>query len=117
MSNSSNLIAYCGLDCALCPAYIAHKNNDDSLRIKTAAEWSKMFNVELKPEETNCDGCTVVGRHIAYCDSMCEIRKCAMDRKIINCAYCDKYACEALDAFLRQVPEAKKRLDEIAKSQ
>ncbi len=34
--NMDNLIAYCGIDCAVCPAYIAKKNNDDALRQKTA---------------------------------------------------------------------------------
>jgi len=111
-----NLIAYCGLDCAGCPAYIAKKNNDDELRKKTAQEWSKMFNVELKPEEINCDGCAVVGKHIAYCENLCEMRKCAMAKKVINCAYCEDYACETLTAFLKHVPEAKQRLDEIAKN-
>ncbi|MEO0185387.1 MAG: DUF3795 domain-containing protein [candidate division WOR-3 bacterium] len=110
-----NLIAYCGLDCASCPAYIAKKNNDDALRKKTAQEWSKMFNVELKPEEINCDGCTIVGKHIGYCETMCEMRKCAMQKKIVNCAYCEEYPCEKLNAFFDQVPEAKQRLDEIAK--
>uniref|UniRef100_A0A7V1EHH9 DUF3795 domain-containing protein n=1 Tax=candidate division WOR-3 bacterium TaxID=2052148 RepID=A0A7V1EHH9_UNCW3 len=109
------LIAYCGLDCVVCPAYIARKNNDDELRKKTAQEWSKMFNVVLKPEEINCDGCSVTGKHITYCENFCEMRKCAIEKKVINCAYCKDYACENLTAFLNQVPEAKQRLDEIAK--
>lgn len=110
-----NLIAYCGLDCAVCPAYIAKKNNDDALRQKTAQEWSKMFNVEIKPEEVNCDGCTVTGKHINYCENFCEMRKCAVSKNMQNCAYCGDYPCETLNSFLKQVPEAKERLDNIAK--
>ena len=36
------LIAYCGLDCEKCDAYIATQNNDQALREKTArpSEWS-----------------------------------------------------------------------------
>ena len=30
------LIGYCGIDCEKCDAYIATKNNDQSLREKTA---------------------------------------------------------------------------------
>ncbi len=111
-----NQIAYCGIDCAGCPAYIAKKTNDENLRKKTAAEWSKMFNAQMKPEDINCDGCTATGQHILYCDSMCEIRKCAIQKNVTNCAYCEKYACETLTAFLKQVPEAKERLDKIAEN-
>ena len=37
----NKLIAACGLDCAACPAYIASATNDEELRKKTAAEWSR----------------------------------------------------------------------------
>ncbi|HQJ56387.1 MAG TPA: DUF3795 domain-containing protein [Caldisericia bacterium] len=35
------MMAYCGFDCTKCPAYIAKKENDDELRIRTAKEWSQ----------------------------------------------------------------------------
>ncbi|TFH04271.1 MAG: DUF3795 domain-containing protein [Candidatus Thorarchaeota archaeon] len=34
MTESS--MAYCGLDCAVCPAHLAWKNDDDELREKQA---------------------------------------------------------------------------------
>lgn len=110
----ADLIAYCGLDCSICPAYIAKKNNDDILRQKTAHEWSKMFNIDIKPEDVNCDGCAIAGKHIVYCETLCEMRKCAISKKINNCAYCEDYPCETLKKFFEQVPEAKERLDKIA---
>ncbi|MGQ9535172.1 MAG: DUF3795 domain-containing protein [bacterium] len=110
-----NLIAYCGLDWAVCPGYIAKKKNDDELRQKTAQEWSKMYNIEIKPEEVNCDGCTVPGKHINYCENFCEIRKCALLKKVDNCTYCEDYPCETINSFLKQVPEAKERPNNIAK--
>jgi len=42
------LTAYCGLNCADCPAYLAWKNNSDKLREETAKKWSKEFNWVLK---------------------------------------------------------------------
>lgn len=107
------MIAYCGIDCGACPALIATQKNDDELRKKTAAEWSKMFGHDFKPEEINCTGCLSDGAHVYYCDNMCEIRKCARPRKVENCGYCAEYACEKLTGFLKSVPEAKKRLEEV----
>ncbi len=109
----AEIIAFCGLDCAQCPALIAKKNNDRELRKKTAQEWSKMFSHDFKPDDINCDGCIVIkGQHIEYC-AMCEIRKCGIDKKIKNCAYCDEYICEKLNKWFENVPNAKNILDEI----
>src|SRR4030042_277805 len=101
------MIGYCGIDCSVCPALTAHKNNDDELRKKTAAEWSKMFEAEIKPEDINCIGCSVEGRHITYCESMCEIRPCARAKAIATCAECDEYICGKLGKFVANVPDAK----------
>jgi hypothetical protein len=109
----ADFIAYCGIDCGQCPAYVAKKENNAELRIKTAVEWSKAFGTEFKPEQINCDGCTIAGQHIIYCDQLCEIRKCAVGKKIVNCAFCADYGCEKLTTFLKNVPEAKARLEAI----
>jgi hypothetical protein len=109
------LVGICGLDCMKCPAFIAKKNNDDELRKKTADEWSKQFNQTITPESINCDGCMSTGEHISYAD-ICEIRKCGTEKKVESCAYCDDYACEKLDKWFKNVPDAKNTLDEIRKN-
>lgn len=107
------IISICGLECTSCPAYIAKRTNDNALREKTAKEWSEAFKSELKPEDINCDSCiTVDGVHIGYC-SVCEIRKCGFKKKVENCAYCDEYICEKLEQWFKNVPDARKRLDDI----
>ena len=45
---NGKMLAMCGLDCAACPAFIAHKTDDQALRVKTAAEWSK--HVQRRPQ-------------------------------------------------------------------
>jgi hypothetical protein len=107
------IIGYCGIVCDVCPALKAKKENDDELRNKTAKEWSEIFKTPFKPEDINCDGCTESGQHIAYCESMCEIRQCAMSRNVTSCAKCEDYGCEKLTAFLKNVPDAKKKLEEL----
>ncbi len=109
----AEIIGVCGITCSECPAYLAHKNDDDELRTKTAKEWSAQFDFEFTPEHINCVGCLEAeGPHIGHC-SECEIRKCGQDRKVANCALCDEYACEKLVEFLKMVPAAKANLEEI----
>jgi hypothetical protein len=43
----------------------------------------------------------------------CQIRKCASQKGVENCAYCDEYACEKLKEFFVTEPDARERLDEI----
>ena len=110
------LVAFCGIDCAICPALIATKKNDNEMRKKIAEDWTKQFNTTIRPEDINCDGCIVIeGRHIGYC-AMCEIRKCGISKKVKNCAHCEEYVCVKLEGWFKNVPDAKKTLDEIKKS-
>jgi hypothetical protein len=110
---NGKMLAMCGLDCAACSAYIAHKTDDQALRVKTAAEWSKQFNVALKPEDINCVGCLKTkGPQGDYC-AKCEIRKCGLAKKVKNCALCKDYPCDKISKFLANVPQAKANLEEV----
>jgi len=107
------MIACCGLVCTECPAYIATRNGDDELRKKTAADWSKLYGHEIKPEDINCEGCqSESGKLLGYCLE-CKIRQCCRERVVANCASCPDYGCEKLMAFINQAPEAKAKLEEI----
>lgn len=107
------MIANCGIVCSECPAFIATKNNDEEGIKKTAEMWSKQFGGDIKPEHVWCDGCISKGdRHCAHW-SECEIRICCHGKELANCAECDDYACEKLEAFFKFVPDAKKTLEEL----
>ncbi len=109
------MIAYCGIDCLECGAYIATQNNDDAKRKEVAEEWTKQFNHDFKPGDINCDGCmTETGKVFNYCN-ICEIRKCGQEKGVVNCAYCDDYACDKLERFFQMAPMFKATLDEIRK--
>jgi hypothetical protein len=107
-------LAMCGLDCAACPAFLAYKNDDQALRVRTAIEWTRQYNVPFKPEDINCVGCLKLdGPHVGHC-SQCEIRACGLKRKVANCALCLDYAsCDKITKFLSNVPPAKANLDEV----
>ena len=107
------MIAYCGLDCETCDAYIATKNNDDELRVKTAKLWSEMNNVEITPEMINCEGCRVDGIKTPYCESLCQIRKCGMSRGYETCGECAELeSCEKVGMVIKHLPEALRNLKE-----
>ncbi|MBR6286556.1 MAG: DUF3795 domain-containing protein [Bacteroidaceae bacterium] len=109
-----NMIAFCGLDCSKCDAYIATKNNDQALREKTAKLWSEMNNVTILPEQINCDGCKANGRKTVYCATLCEIRKCARRKGVATCGNCSKMAgCSTLDTIVGNCPEAMDNLKQF----
>ena len=69
-------IAFCGLNCDEGGAFLATKENDGRKRAEVAQEWSKLFKVEVKPEDINCDGCQSIGERLFNYCNVCEIRKC-----------------------------------------
>lgn len=134
-----NLIAYCGIDCSQCPAFIAYKNDDDELREKTSKKWSEMYKIkyqqsislidkidnqkpddssqdyknfvyELKKEDINCEGCKAGKVHVYYCSSICNIRRCASSKNIENCAFCLDYPCQMLSDFIKDLVKAQDNL-------
>jgi hypothetical protein len=110
------IVAYCGVVCSECPTYQVTQNNDNEARSKIAAEWSQRYKMSVKPEAVVCDGCLAVGKRlIGYCN-VCEIRKCGMDNKVLNCGYCKEYPCDRLNKVHKISKNARDRLDAIRKS-
>ncbi len=106
------VVAYCGLVCSDCIAFIATHENSDVKRREVAAIWTKEYGRAFKPEEINCEGCVKDGKHFGYCDS-CEIRKCGTSKGVANCAYCADYGCEKIAHFFTVAPKAKETLEQI----
>jgi hypothetical protein len=112
---AGKMIAYCGLDCAACEAYVATQNNDMQALKQVAEKWSKEFGVPIAAEGCICDGCTGDGRKIAHCNE-CAVRRCAVKRGVESCAHCDDYGCKTLADFWKLAPQAKATLEEIHKA-
>ena len=104
-------IAYCGLDCERCDAYIATVNDDEELRRQVAERWSKINNVEITPDMIVCDGCRRDGRKTVYCQSMCPVRKCAIGKGYGTCAECpDMNSCPDMSSIIEFSPEVLENL-------
>ena len=56
----NELIGCCGLNCETCNARIATATNDNALREKTAALWTKLNGVTITPEMINCTGIILI---------------------------------------------------------
>ena len=107
------MIAYCGLDCSKCEAHIATVNDNDGLRRKVAEKWSKLNNVEITPEMINCDGCRVEGRKTPFCESLCPIRMCILEKGHPHCGRCGEMnSCQKIKMITGSNSEALRRLKE-----
>jgi len=110
--------AFCGLDCSNCPIHLAtlEVNLDvkAKMRVEIADMLAKIYHTTPKPDIIcDCDGCKIIdGRLFAGC-AKCEIRVCAMDMKLENCAYCNSFPCDKLNRHFAFDPGSKSRLEEI----
>ena len=111
------IIAYCGLVCADCPAYIATQADDYAALEQVAAQWREEYNApDITVESIICDGClTDEGRKCSHCFE-CQIRACGMERGVLNCAYCADYGCAKIEGFFGFVPDAQARVAGIRQS-
>ncbi len=108
-----NMIAYCGLDCEKCDAYLATLNDDQALREKTAKLWADLNNAPILPEHINCQGCRVEGVKTVFCDSLCGIRQCGLKKGVMTCGDCpDMEKCQTVEAIISNNPEVLENLIE-----
>ena len=111
MGKTNKMIAYCGLDCEKCDAFIATKNNDQALREKTAKLWAELNHAPILPEHINCEGCRMNGKKTVFCDRLCSIRQCALNKDVNTCGDCAEMDnCQTLAAVVSHNPDALKNL-------
>ena len=109
-----DFIAYCGLDCESCEARLATVTSDDALREKVAKLWSELNGVEITPDMIHCAGCRIDGVKTPYCDTLCPIRQCALEKGVVTCGGCGEMAtCAKVGMILSNNPEALQRLKEF----
>ena len=108
------LIACCGLDCEKCDARTATLTNDDALRERTAALWSKLNGVTITPEMINCTGCRTEGAKTPFCDRLCPIRGCVREKGLDTCADCAQMdGCRTLGSIAENDPSVLENLKRL----
>ena len=117
MKNTNQLIGCCGLDCGTCDARIATITNDNALREKTAAQWTKLNGVPITPEMINCTGCRIEGAKTPFCDKLCPVHNCARKKKLDTCADCAQMdGCPTLDCIATNSPFVLENLQRLRKT-
>lgn len=107
------MIAYCGILCTECPAYVATQADDAAAIQRLAERWAKKYDAPITADSVWCDGCLINGPRLCWYCAECKVRACAISRGVVNCAHCDNYGCETLTGFLAEAPQAKAVLEEI----
>ncbi len=107
----NKMIAYCGLDCEKCDAYLATIRDDQALREKTAKAWAELNQAPILPEHINCLGCRADGVKTVFCDSLCQIRQCALNKGVETCGGCPEMErCGTVGQIHASAPEARDNL-------
>jgi len=96
---------------------LATQKNDDLERQLVAEIFAKQYGKEFKPVDINCDGCISKSERIFPFCGVCGIRKCGIDQKVKNCAYCSRYPCEKVAEVLASYGKAKGTLEEVRREQ
>jgi hypothetical protein len=110
------MIAFCGIVCTDCRTFIATQTNDSKLKKKVAKAWSTKKET-LKPEDIDCDGCLPAGQRLFKFCEICEVRRCGLEKGVVNCADCREFPCAKLTGlWIRfRLTEPKTTLEGIRK--
>ena len=105
------MIAFCGLNCLDCEAFIATQAKDHIQLERIAKKWTEQYNTKLSAKDILCDGCQSLSDQLCvHCD-ICEIRRCGQKKKLDNCSRCDDYPCDRLDSFFQVAPQSREALE------
>ncbi len=116
----NTLLGYCGLDCRGCPIHLATLECDEAKKYEMRSEIARVCNerygLSLAAQEiSDCDGCH--SNRLFFGCTGCEIRRCAVEKKVASCAYCDQYACEKLMKMFAEEPNARRGLEGLRDTQ
>jgi hypothetical protein len=93
------MLGYCGIDCAECTAYKGTIGSKIELLERAAGKYQ---NGAYSAAEWVCLGCTPADQPFLakYCAG-CEIRVCAIAKRVPNCAACAEYdSCREIKDFM-----------------
>jgi len=110
---SERMVAYCGIVCTDCDAYIATQAEDMEALQEMAAKASGQLGIEMTAADGMCDGCkATTGRQIGYCHD-CGVRSCAVQKHVETCAHCTDYPCDVVEGFSTPGTPHRATLDQI----
>lgn len=107
-----DLISYCGLYCDLCDSRsripkraaalldaLVAAGHEHGAADRPGFEEFWSYLVGLADADGVCRGCRAMGEVLG-----CEISRCARERGIEICVFCDEYPCDRIEEMLSQFP-------------
>ncbi len=106
-------LSYCCIRCdEQCEIFAATKNNDQQSKARIASRWSEKFGKAFKSQDVACYGCKAENMPVSYYATLCSLRKCARDRRVITCAHCDDFPSCQKDSWTKW-PSLREKTDQI----
>ncbi|MBI9058868.1 MAG: DUF3795 domain-containing protein [Labilibaculum sp.] len=103
-------IAYCGINCSTCPAYVATQKGQENVRIRIAKLWSDK-DYQYDACEITCKGCHEPwGKKFRHCQE-CQVRACAREKLYDTCAECADYPCNKLEDLFQTLDKKITRIN------
>jgi len=90
--DNCKLLGFCGLYCGACPHHRA-LFKDGRYILEGALKNGLML------EEFTCEGCGADKSLMRKACADCDMRACAMDKKVEHCGECDNFPCGRFTAF------------------
>jgi len=106
-------LAYCCIDCNRCDLLVATRSNDDELKAKVAETWGIDKQEDFKLKDFKCFGCK--SGKPGHSDEGCPVKKCAIDKKLQNCAYCNDFESCKMDIW-KELPWLHQKVARIRKN-
>ena len=98
---------YCGWSCQPdCAMKLAGESDDVEKKRAAYEMWHVKENhgLDFDPDQIVCHGCKTDSKELGVVVEHCEIRKCAMKKKLDGCIRCDELAsCEKFPTDFRKV--------------
>ena len=103
------IVGCCGYRCDLCQAY---RENiiDVEHQQRTVRGWFKYYGDKVPPEEACCDGCLDNRKNAKRINTDCNVRACAMEKGVSNCAHCAEYFCSKARGKIIRCSDVEKRV-------
>jgi hypothetical protein len=110
MSNDSEMIAVCGLECHKCDIL---KATDDRKIAQETVDWFKReLNQDVKLEEVRCMGCRE--DRAKHWSADCWILQCCVDQKGLEyCHQCAEFPCRKLIQWSKSSERYREALDRL----
>ena len=97
-----SLVAYCGIDCRICPSYIYSQNKSSMSQNHVKQFWEKMCDIKLGCGDVGCNACNNGSKKLIEHCQRCNVRNCARSRGYDLCEKCSDFPCAEVEEIRKK---------------